>query len=312
MQKPKSGDEELPRGVRQRANGNFVVERVIDGKRRPKTVKTREEAIRLKNELNARRSGERGEEWPWMPPARIERRSPPQPLMPNGGMLQLENGAWAIIGKEGGVLTIEEGPSSQVAPAPTGRFTLGESFQVAFETPGGEGGLLGRKRGIAVTHADMLTSYFGARFPIEHIRRATNDDDPWTRTLDGLVDALRASQELDIRLDQRHSIGAILDTLRKALMLAVANKKLAALPEFPPIPNDDECCEMVFSAEEGCFRSIWQSLGLRADANFVVQFRARDAVNNAPSLEFAAVVALLRNVCDRLKRVEQAVALTKG
>jgi integrase len=183
----------LPRGIRQRENGNYVVERTVDGKRRPVTFKQEQlaEAIAFKAALD------KGQE-PAPPPP------PPKARTPD---------AW----------------------------TLDKLFEYALETPHREGGFAGQRGEMAEYHARTIKKYFGASFPIDQLRRDTDDErakrkrgeEGLARTLDGLVKALRLGTPLGLRPNKEQSIDKIINTLRKTLKLAVRRKRLGALPEFP-------------------------------------------------------------------------------
>src|SRR5688572_20089673 len=82
-------DRELPRGVRQRENGSYVIELTIDGKRRPLTVKTREEAIRIKRSDAMRRRWGKVRLVP--PPPAVSTPPVDLPRLPRG-VRQRENG----------------------------------------------------------------------------------------------------------------------------------------------------------------------------------------------------------------------------
>lgn len=176
----------LTRGIRQRENGSFVVERLVDGVRRPLTVKTLEEAVRIKEALRK------------------------------------------------GVALLPEPP--KVEPAKPGSWTLGKAIDVVFRTPCTEKvpGFKGSKcEETPRLRLEVITRYFGERFPLDKIRRATEEDDEEARTLDGLIEALRVGPPLVPRPNKDATINRYLNTLHKTLVLARHKKGLDEMPDWP-------------------------------------------------------------------------------
>jgi integrase len=200
-----------PRGVRQRENGRWIVERVVNGKRKPKTVEAFEEAMQL---WHADRAG-------------VVLPEPPK-VAPKGD-------AWG----------------------------LQKAFDLAMETVAREGGFQGN-RSTPEYHWRPIVRYFGEDFPIDQMRRDTDDeralrkkghDDLLARTLDGFVRAQRLGRVAAKTMRRQivckdTTIDKQLNVLRTVLTLAVKKGHLGKLPEFPARLADVKYKIRFFTEEE--------------------------------------------------------------